>query len=120
MGRIFEVTSSNTTAIGVKKKTIGREIVIGPNAIKFIAIFIFAVLAIVYLSQSTAGANRSVKIRDLNSQKDQLELEKEQLESEQTRLRSLKEIDNGVEKQVMEPVSAVDHVNTGNELARTN
>lgn len=109
MGRIYTVTNSNSNKIGKKKKTVGREIVIGPNAIKFVAVGIFAILAIVYLTQSTAGANRSVKVRDLESKKAQLQLEKERLESEQTRLRSLREIDNGIEKPetVMEPVSSI-------------
>ena len=67
---------------------------IGPTAIKFVAIAIFAILGMVYLAQSTAGANRSVKVSDYENQKNQLELQKEQLEVEQTRLQSLKSIDS--------------------------
>lgn len=110
MGRIFTSTSSNTNAIGARKKTIGREIVIGPNAIKFVAIIIFAVLALVYLAQSTAGANRSIKVREFTEQKNRLTLEKERLEVEQTRLKSLREIDNGTEKNVLEPASEFEHI----------
>lgn len=107
MGRIYTVTNSNSNKIGKKKKTVGREIVIGPTAIKFVAISIFAVLAVVYLTQSTAGANRSIKVRDLEDKKAELQLEKERLEAEQTRLRSLKEIDGGINKDaaVMEPAA---------------
>jgi hypothetical protein len=113
VGRIHTVTNSNSNKIGTRKKTVGREIVIGPNAIKFVAIAIFAILALVYLTQSTAGANRSVKVGDLEGKKVQLQLEKERLQSEQTRLRSLKEIDNGIEKtaDTMEPASTVGYVN---------
>ena len=107
MGRVLTMTNSNSMTTGVRKKTIGREIVIGPNAIKFVAIAIFAILALVYLAQSTAGANRSVKVRDLSDKKAQLQLEQERLEVEQTRLKSLKEIDSGVEKPALEPVGAV-------------
>ena len=107
MGRVLMVTNSNSVAIGVRKKTIGREIVIGPNAIKFVAIAIFAILALVYLAQSTSGANRSVKIRDLTDKKAQLQLEGERLEMEQTRLKSLKEIDSGVNKPILEPITGV-------------
>jgi hypothetical protein len=92
-----------------RKKTIKKEIVIGPVAIKFVSIIIIAILAVVYLSQSTAGAGRSVKIRDIESKKSELNLEKERLEVEQTRLKALKEIDNGVEKPSMEPISQVNH-----------
>ena len=110
MGRVLTVTNSNTNEAGVRKKTVAREIVIGPNAIKFVAIAIFAVLAMVYLAQSTAGANRSIKIRDLSDRKNQLQLERERLEVEQTRLKSLKEIDNGTQKNVLEPGSTVGHL----------
>lgn len=106
MGRILTVTNSNSINPGVRKKTIGREIIIGPNAIRFVAVAIFAILALVYLAQSTSGANRSVKVRDLEDQKANLQLEKEQLEVEQTRLKSLKEIDSGVEKPTLEPATA--------------
>lgn len=112
MGRVLTVTNSNHTASGVRKKTVKRELVIGPTAIKFIAVTIFAILALVYLAQSTSGANRSIKVRDLQDRNSELQLEKERLEVEQTRLKSLKEIDGGVtqEKQVMEPISgAVDN-----------
>ncbi len=119
MGRVLTVTNSNSNSAGVRKKTIGREIIIGPNAIKFVAIAIFAILALVYLAQSTAGANRSVKVRDLESQKAQLQLEEERLQVEQTRLKSLKEIDGGVVKPTMEPISSVGRIKD-NEFAKLN
>jgi len=107
VGRILTMTNSNSSTPGVRKKTIGREITIGPNAIKFVTIAIFAILALVYLAQSTSGANRSVVVRDLSDKKAALQLEQERLEVEQTRLKSLKEIDSGVEKPALEPVGAV-------------
>jgi len=110
VGRILTVTNSNSTVLGRRKKTIGRQIVIGSNAIKFITITIIAILAIVYLNQSTAGANRSIKIRDLEQGKSQLMLERERLEAEQTRLKSLKEIDSGIEKPVLESGAQVNHI----------
>ncbi|MFA4996132.1 MAG: hypothetical protein WC536_03270 [Patescibacteria group bacterium] len=112
MGRVLTITNSSHNIAGVRKKTIGREIVIGPNAIKFVAISIFAILAIVYLTQSTSGANRSVKVQDLDDKKTQLQMQKERLEVEQTRLKSLKEIDSTVEneKNTLEPASNVDNI----------
>ena len=110
MGRILTVTNSNSFNAGRRKKTISREIVIGSNAIRFITITIVAILAIVYLNQSTAGANRSMKIQDIEQSKTDLTLQKERLEAEQTRLKSLKEIDGGIEKQVMEPGTGVSHL----------
>ena len=121
MGRVLTVTKSNSNDLGVRKKTIGRQIIIGPNAIKFVAIAIFAILAMVYLAQSTAGANRSVKISDYENQKNQLELQKEQLEVEQTRLQSLKSIDSSTSvpapapttQNSMVPAAGVEHLSTG-------
>jgi len=109
VGRALVFTNSNSMLLGRRKKSVKREFVVGANAIKFISIAIAAILAVIYLSQSTAGASRSVKIREYESQKSALMLEKERLEAEQTRLKSLKEIDSGVEKQILEPVSNVQH-----------
>ncbi len=83
---------------------------IGPSAIKFITMTVIAVLAVVYLSQSTAGANQSIQVRDIQSAKDSLGLQQERLEAEQTRLNSLKTIDSGVQKDTMQPVTNVNYV----------
>lgn len=110
MGRVFTATNSNSAVSGARKKTIGREIVIGPTAIKFVTIFIIAILALVYLAQSTAGANRSMKVRDLSDRQSQLDLEKERLEVEQTRLKSLKEIESNMPQGSLEPTTTVEHL----------
>ncbi|OQA04730.1 MAG: hypothetical protein BWY68_00155 [bacterium ADurb.Bin400] len=111
MDRIVAVSRRSRNVTQKRNKTVSRDVVIGPTAIKFVAIVICAVLALVYLTQSTAGANRSIKVRGLETKRGQLLLEKERLEVEQTRLKSLKEIDGGVEKNVMEPMSSVEHIN---------
>lgn len=122
MGRVLTITNQAHNTAGIRKKTIGREIVIGPNAIKFVAIAIFAILALVYLTQSTAGANRSIKVGALNDKKTQLETEKERLSVEQTRLQSLKEIDGGVakpeESKVLEPGTTVDHIDSAAQASQ--
>jgi hypothetical protein len=114
VGRILTITGSRETSVGVKKRAIKKEIKIGSTAIKFISIAIFAILAIVYLTQSTAGANRSIEIRDLTSKSTDLELQKEQLEVEKARLNSLNQIDANIEKQPMTPVTSVDYLNEAN------
>jgi hypothetical protein len=120
LGRNFVVTNSNTYELGKRKKAISKGLIIGPAAIKFITLTIIAVLAVVYLSQSTAGAARSVKIRDLDDKKTDLTLQKERLEAEQTRLKALKEIDSSVDKPVLEPVSSVNHIQEKNQVAKLN
>lgn len=112
MGRSYILTNSNSFETGTRKRTVGRQFAIGPNAIKFISLTIVAILAVVYLSQSTAGATRSVQIRDFESQKESLTLQKERLEAEQTRLRALKEIDNGIAKQPLEQGATVGHLSS--------
>lgn len=114
MGRSFVVTRSRVNISGRKKKTLNRSIVIGPTAIRFISMTIVAVLAIVYLSQSTAGASRGVKVRDLQASKDSLTLEQERLETEQTRLRALKEVEAKSATSGMETVTSVQHLSGGN------
>jgi hypothetical protein len=120
LARDFVVTNAKALNSRQKKKTVSRGFVIGPNTIKFITITIIAILAVIYLSQSTAGASRSIRVRDLEEKKGNLLLEKERLEAEQTRLKALKEIDNGVEKQPMEPVSRVEHTADKANLAKVN
>ncbi len=120
MGRILTFTNSKVAQMGVRKKTVKREIVIGPNAIKFITLTIFAILALVYLSQSTEGANRSVKVTNTLDKKAELELKKERLEVEKVRLESLNQIDQNIQQPTMEPVSSVDHLKENNGLAINN
>lgn len=93
MGRDFVVTNSGSADLGVKKRTIGRRISIGPKAIRFVAVMIFAALGILYLTQSTQGADRSYKIRDLTAQKTGLSEQRDRLQIEASRLESLNQID---------------------------
>ena len=119
MGRMLTITNSTNNSLGIKKRTVRREIVIGPTAIKFVTLTIFAILALVYLTQSTAGANRSIKIQDINSKKTEMELKKERLEVEKVRLESLQQIDQQIEKPTMEPISQVQHLDSsGLNLAK--
>ena len=118
MGRPLTITNSHDASLGVRKKAIKREIVIGPTAIKFITLAIFAVLALVYLTQATEGANRSLKVREVNETKAELELKRERLEVEKVRLQSLQQIDQNIQKPVdqnapqatLEPISSVEHL----------
>lgn len=115
---MLTITNSKDSTAGVKKRTIKKEVSVGNNAIKFIAIAVFAILGIVYLAQATEGANRSMKVRDITDKKAELELKKERLEVEKVRLQSLEQIDQSIEKPAMEPLSKVDHIDEqNNDLA---
>ena len=111
---MLTMTNSSNSGLGVKKRAIKREIVIGPNAIKFVTLAIFAILALVYLTQSTEGANRSIRVRDISDKKAELELKEERFEVEKVRLRSLQQIDQNIQKPAMEPISKVEHVDGNN------
>ena len=110
MGRMLTITNSSDASLGVKKKAIAREVVIGPTAIKFITLAIFAILGLVYLTQATEGANRSIKVQEASDKKAELELKQERLEVEKVRLQSLQQIDQNIEKPSMEPISQVQHL----------
>ena len=117
MSKMLFVTRSNEIQPGIRKRAIKREIIIGPTAIKFITIAIFAILALIYLTQSTANANRSIRVRDVSDKKTNYEEIEKRLEDEKTRLQSLRQIDQETPKVQMEPVSQVDHLENQN-LAR--
>ncbi len=112
MGRMLTITNSKESNLGIKKRSMKREVAVGNNAIKFIAVAVFATLALIYLTQATEGANRSLRVRDITDKKAELELKKERLEVEKVRLQSLQQIDQNIEKPTMEPVSKVDHLNS--------
>lgn len=119
MSKLYIIPNSNDYQSGVRKKAIKREIIIGPTAIKFVTIAIVAVLFIIYLTQSTANASRSVKVRDASDQKANYQEIQTRLEDEKTRLESLNRINQETPKVQMEPVSQVDHLQAGSgELAR--
>ena len=92
MGRDFVVTNSGNANIGTKKRTVERRVFIGPKAARFIAIIIFGALGLLYLTQSTQGANRSYAVRDLTTQQSQLSEQRDNLQVEASRLQSLNQI----------------------------
>lgn len=92
------ITNSNDNQYGIRKRTIGRELKIGPLSIQFVVIIILAALALLYLAQSTQGATKNYKLRELEDQKSKLRLENERLEIESVRLKSLNEIKNNSER----------------------
>jgi len=125
VGRDFVVTNSRTAELGAKKRTIGRRLSIGPRATRFTAVVIFAALGLLYLTQSTQGADRSYKIRDLNEKKSQLLEERDRLRIEKSRLESLNEIDKTLnppplpsDQNKMQPIPEVNYL-PSDEIAAT-
>lgn len=73
MGRLYVMSYAKNQELGVKKRTLPRQITLGPTALKYIAVVIFAALGIIYLAGQTRGANESIVLRDLDSQQAQLQ-----------------------------------------------
>ncbi|MCL5795490.1 MAG: FtsL-like putative cell division protein [Patescibacteria group bacterium] len=90
------ITKSNLEESGLRKRTIDREIKIGPLSIQFVVIIILAALALLYLAQSTQSATKNYQIRELEDQKSKIEEENKRLEIETVRLKSLNEIKSSV------------------------
>jgi cell division protein FtsL len=103
MGRLLTITNSNTTQLGVKKRTVKSELKIGPVSLTFIAIIIVCVLALFYLSQSNQAAIKGYEIKKLEDKQAQLISEKEQLDVEVASLKSIKQIENNSEINNMVP-----------------
>ena len=119
MGRDFVVTNSNSANIGIKKRTVSRKFFVGPKTTRFIAIVIFSAMGLLYLTQSTQGADRSYKVRDLSAQKSQLSEQRDRLQVEASRLESLNEIDKSVNPQSqdqaqMQQTNQVNYIPSGN------
>ncbi len=91
------ITNSNSRESGLRKRTIGQELKIGPLSIQFIVIIILAAMALLYLAQSTQGATKNYKLQELKDQKEKLEADTARMEVEAARLKSLNEVQKNSE-----------------------
>ena len=86
---MYVVSYSNKQNLGVKKRSLPRQITLGPTALKFIAVVIFAALGIIYLTTSTSGANNSIENRKLDTDQQKLQEQIDRLNTESARLKSM-------------------------------
>lgn len=86
------ITKTNNWDRGIRKRTIGSEIKLGPVSLKFVTIAIIAMSFLFYLAQSTHAAAQKYQIMQLNGTKLELETRGKDLEVQAARLRSLNEI----------------------------
>lgn len=99
---IMLITNKNSTEEGLRKRTIGREIKVGPLSLSFVTIIVLAALCLFYLAQSTQSATNNYKVRELEDKKGQLEDDNKRLEVESIRLKSLNEIKKSTEDSQLE------------------
>jgi len=110
MGRMYVTSYSSRQDLGVKKRTMPRQITLGPTALKFIAVVIFAALGIVYLTQSTRGANLSVEVRTLDSQQEELNQRIDRLNAEGSRLKALDNVYTETSNMQMQPATSINYL----------
>jgi len=88
------IPKTNTWEPGFRKRTIQKELKIGPMSIKFITIALLAIAALFYLAESSQASSQKYKIMQIEDSKSQLEAKTKDLEVEAARLKSLNEIKN--------------------------
>ena len=89
-------------ALGIKKRSVERRFVLGPNSVKVVLILLLVVFSFFYLSQSSHSATSDYMISDLQSQKDKSESLKAQLEVNLNRLKALSAISDKAKEKGME------------------
>ncbi len=95
---------TNSWQPGFRKKTVRRELKIGPISLKFITIALLAVAALFYLTQSAQSSTFKYQIMELEDQKSNVQADISQLEVESARLKSLNEIKNSSQVMGLVPV----------------
>ena len=118
MGRLYVSSYANGNELGVKKRAVSRQITLGPTALKFIAIVIFASLGVIYLTQSTRGANLSVELRTLDSQQQELNQKIDCLNAEGARLKALDNVYNQTSEMQMQPSTQINYLPNSEPLAK--
>jgi cell division protein FtsL len=91
--------------LGVKKRSLARRILFGPNAIRVVVLVLLAAFSLFYLSQSSQSATRNYMISDLEKQNSDMTAEKERLEVEANRLKALSLIQDKANQMGMQQVS---------------
>lgn len=97
MSRVL--TLSNNGYVGKKAKYANWKIFkLGPVSSRVIAVLIITVLALLYLAQSQNGATKGYEIRDLKEEEATIEEQNQELNIRASRLRAIRNIQNGLEK----------------------
>lgn len=110
MGRLYVMSYAKNQELGVKKRTLPRQVTLGPTALKYIAVVIFAALGIIYLAGQTRGANESIVKRDLDSQQSQLQKKIDDLQVESSRLRNLQKVYDQSATTQMQPSTKINYL----------
>ena len=85
---------TNSRSMGNKRKrTLKKQSVsMGPGALRFITIFVLAILTLIYLVQSTKGSTKQMEITGLGDKTEVLKSQRQDIELEAVRLKSLQNL----------------------------
>lgn len=98
------ITRNNSWQRGMRKRTIKKELKLGPMSIKFVTIALMAIVGCFYLSQSAQASSQKYQIMQVSGQKQELEAKTKDLEVEAARLKSLDTIKKTAQNDNFEPI----------------
>jgi len=99
------IVGSRSKDLGLRKRSVERRLVLGPNTVKILAIVVLAAFSLFYLSQSSQSAAKNYMITNLEDQNDKATAERDRLEVEANRLKALSIIQEKAQEQGMESSS---------------
>ena len=99
------IVGKRTKDLGTRKRSVNQRLVLGPNAVKILAIVVLAAFSLFYLSQSSQSAAKNYIVSGLDDQNNQMTAEKERLEVEANRLKALSIIQEKATEKGMESSS---------------
>lgn len=82
------ITNGTLVKPGLRRRTIQRQISLGPVSLRLVTILIVAAAAVIALAQSTQSATKNYEVEKLKSEVSSKEKEMKELQTESIRLRA--------------------------------
>lgn len=86
------ITNGTLVAPGIRRRTINRQVNLGPVSLKVVTIIIIAAAALIAMGQSTQWATKNYEVQKLIKEKDVRQKAVEAMQFEATRLQSLQAV----------------------------
>lgn len=99
------IVGSRSKDLGLRKRSIERRMVLGPNTVKILAIVVLAAFSLFYLSQSSQSASKNYIVSNLEDENNKSASEKDRLQVEANRLKALSIIQEKAQEKGMESSS---------------
>jgi hypothetical protein len=106
MEGLMLISRSNSWEVGTRKRTVKKELKIGPVSVKFITIALLALGALFYLAQSSQGASEKYQIMQLSESNQNLVDQTKDLQVEAARLKSLDQVKKSTQNSNLVPIDA--------------